>query len=588
MKTLLVLLAAVKLNVWLVNPQAGATANEALRRVLPEVHSVTEEGEFAVVRSAGLSTHYLGPLQNPPSPENAVREFVFRIPKQPRPAAGKHPSIGAIGGVFVNGMPIYSMWEAASYQGRNLWHYDLVAEAAKDGAARSELLENVISDNTRHSPVLGYALDGYPVYGPWTEGGRRRMRSSYQLRRISGRETWADGTRLTPGQYGPAVSAEFPLGTFVEDYEYVAGSGDLDAYNGAFVRTPEYPEGTYAYFLATDAAGRMAFPYLLAGRFHGELPEQRPDGRMLTFDVPHRQLEHVHEKPLHLIVASEDLAFFDHVHPAPNARDQYEIAYDFPAPGRYHLWADYTAPGEGQRIVASVIAVKATGKARSLGGAGLQVTLQPEGELLAGEEVTFQVSVSPADYEPFLGAWAHLVLIDESRRHFLHAHPEQAAVDPELGRVHIHGVTDAPLGPPPPVVPVKTVFPEAGRYKVWVQLQRQGKVITTPFWVNVKPARAKAEGKAPALPGDAIRVTVNRAGFTPARIETPAGKPFTLAITRESEPNCGSRIVFPNLKLERELPLGATTLVAMPAMNGELRFTCGMGMYRGVIVAVAP
>ncbi len=578
MKTLLVVLAAVKLQVWLVNPKAASTPNQALRRVLPEVHSVTEEGEFVVVRSAGLSTHYLGPLQNPPSPANAVREFAFHLPKQPRPATGRHPSIGAIGGVFVNGMPIYNPWEAASYQGRNLWHYDLVAEAAKDSAARSELLANVIADNTRHSPLLGYALDGYPIYGPWTEGGRRRMRSSYHLRNISRRETWADKTQLTPGQYGPPVNVEYPLGTFIEDYEYIAGSGDLDAYNGAFARTPEYPEGTYAYFLATGASGQMAFPYLLTGRFYGELPEQPRHRPVLTFDVPHRQLEHVHEKPLHLIITSEDLAFFDHVHPQPNAKDQYEIAYDFPAPGRYHLWADYTAPGAGQRIVASTIDVRQAGVARPVAPAGLQVKLDPTGDVRAGDEVAFRVSLSPTDYEPFLGAWAHLVLIDESRRHFLHAHPEQAAV-------HVHGVNDAPLGPPPPTVHVKTVFPEAGRYKVWVQVQRQGNLITTPFWVDVKPPSPKSQSKPATIPKDAIRVTVNGKGFTPARIEVPAGTPFTLAITRESGPNCGSRIAFPHLKLERDLPLGATTLLDLPPMTGELRFTCGMGMYRGVIVA---
>ena len=43
---------------------------------------------------------------------------------------------------------------------------------------------------------------------------------------------------------GPAVSASFPLGDYIEDYQYVAGSGDLDQYNGRFVVTPDYPQGT--------------------------------------------------------------------------------------------------------------------------------------------------------------------------------------------------------------------------------------------------------------------------------------------------------------------------------------------------------
>jgi len=35
--------------------------------------------------------------------------------------------------------------------------------------------------------------------------------------------------------------------------------------------TPEYPEGTYAYFISTDAQGRLAYPYLLAGQYHGHV-----------------------------------------------------------------------------------------------------------------------------------------------------------------------------------------------------------------------------------------------------------------------------------------------------------------------------
>ena len=62
-----------------------------------------------------------------------------------------------------------------------------------------------------------------------------------------------------PGQYGPDVSASDPAGTFMEDYEYRAGSGDLDEFNGRFAITPEYPAGTYAYFLSTDKPAGSPF-----------------------------------------------------------------------------------------------------------------------------------------------------------------------------------------------------------------------------------------------------------------------------------------------------------------------------------------
>jgi hypothetical protein len=41
-------------------------------------------------------------------------------------------------------------------------------------------------------------------------------------------------------------------GAFVQDYEYVAGSGDLDECNGRSCITPEFPDGTYAYFLTRE------------------------------------------------------------------------------------------------------------------------------------------------------------------------------------------------------------------------------------------------------------------------------------------------------------------------------------------------
>src|SRR5437870_44644 len=95
--------------------------------------------------------------------------------------------------------------------------------------ARPGLLEKLIDDGSGHSPLIGFALDGYPVYGPWAwaqpdgTGGLRRMRSSYKIRSIRERQTWPDGTRLTPGQYGPEASAADPIGMFAEDHEYVRG-----------------------------------------------------------------------------------------------------------------------------------------------------------------------------------------------------------------------------------------------------------------------------------------------------------------------------------------------------------------------------
>jgi hypothetical protein len=78
------------------------------------------------------------------------------------------------------------------------------------------------------------------------------------------------------------------------------------------------------------------------------------------------------------------------------------------------------------------------------------------------------------DLEPYLGAMAHFVLISEDTRSFLHAHPLEEA-GAKVSSVSAH-----------------TRFPEAGLYKVWVQLQRRGQVVTVPYVLRVQEATQEA------------------------------------------------------------------------------------------------
>jgi len=136
-----------------------------------------------------------------------------------------------------------------------------------------------------HSPILGWAFDGFPIYGPYgytnainPQSPVKRLKSSFQLRNITARTSLPDwalsqhtsvSQQLSANQYGPTVGGQFPLGRYLEDFEFVAGSGDLDIYNGRFAATPEFPQGTYAYYIAIDDTGTAAFPYILGGQFYG-------------------------------------------------------------------------------------------------------------------------------------------------------------------------------------------------------------------------------------------------------------------------------------------------------------------------------
>jgi hypothetical protein len=89
------------------------------------------------------------------------------------------------------------------------------------------------------------------------------------LRSITQRHTLPNGTTLPQSQWGPDVSAQYPLGSYAEDYVYVPGAGTLDQYDGRVVVTPEYPSGTYAYFMPLDASLKNAYPYVLGPQYYG-------------------------------------------------------------------------------------------------------------------------------------------------------------------------------------------------------------------------------------------------------------------------------------------------------------------------------
>ena len=109
-----------------------------------------------------------------------------------------------------------------------------------------------------------------------------------------------------------------------------------------------------------------------------------------------------------------------------------------------------------------------------------------------------------------------------------------------------------------------TSFPAAGLYKLWVQFRVAGKVKTLPFVARVEAATGNRSARA-QIPGDAIQIRITPGGFEPPRIEIPAGKGMTLAFLRSGAPNCGGKVVFPDLGLSREVPLGGVAVVEIPA-----------------------
>jgi len=151
------------------------------------------------------------------------------------PGQGRDPWVlEAIGGAFLFGTDESN----AHVQPNGQYHYHGVPVGYVTKANKGTAMT-----------LVGFAVDGFPIYARYgytsatnATSGTKLMTSSWQ------KKTTSDAGR-------PSVSV-FPMGTFTSDYQYVAGSGDLDECNGRVGVTPEFPNGIYHYYI-TDT-----FPFI--------------------------------------------------------------------------------------------------------------------------------------------------------------------------------------------------------------------------------------------------------------------------------------------------------------------------------------
>lgn len=286
------------------------------------VQTVLYSNNWVYIRTKGQPSYVTGPFLdgNPSLATN--QNAIFKISRNPVQNTGVPTNTtGGNIGIFINGVALFDYRDGVSWQnatnslkggplggmGDQVWNRDAVVgeklgfDCSKGHPAMGnyhhhqnpsafKLDLNVISticnlydadglysiDSNSHSPLIGFAYDGFPIYGAYAfknvngTGGIVRMKSSYKLRNITNRTTDALGNAVTPG---PAVNGTYPLGYFREDYEYIptgAGTPDyLDEHNGRFCVTPEYPNGVYCYFATVDDKWNSAYPYAIGPTFYG-------------------------------------------------------------------------------------------------------------------------------------------------------------------------------------------------------------------------------------------------------------------------------------------------------------------------------
>ena len=309
--------AQPELEAWLLNTD-GATGQywngNSLVSMQDEcdVQLVQYSADNVYIHATGIPRYATAPFPDGNPSQATSQDYLFQIPRDPQegPTGGTTTGLGHTG-VLINGVAIFNAQDAFSYNNQGFWHqnggffendgFDCAKGHPAMGqyhhhqvptrfddsfAPTSDVCNDFPSDALftvdpgAHSPLIGYAFDGYPIYGPYGfanadgSGGVVRIETSWQLRDITVRHTLPDGTELAPNQYGPdvgeLVTPAIPpgaapvaavLGAYIEDHEYVEGSGHLDEFNGRFAVTPEYPEGTYAYYATVDADHNGQYPY---------------------------------------------------------------------------------------------------------------------------------------------------------------------------------------------------------------------------------------------------------------------------------------------------------------------------------------
>ncbi|MES2775591.1 MAG: YHYH protein [Bacteroidota bacterium] len=292
--------------------------------ILVNCQEVSYSATSAYIKTKGIPAYKVGPYLDGNPNQAGDQNAIFKFPLNPTQNTGTlSPTTGGNIGVFVNGVAMYDFrdgvaWNTATNAlcggpGRpactpatTAWYRDaVVAERPGFDCSKGHpggtnyhhhqnpsafkldlvVLSNICNlydadglyaiNTTQHSPLIGFAYDGFPVYGAYGyanadgTGGITRIKSGYQLRNITVRTTAANGTDVPDG---PPVNATYPIGYFREDYEWLSHPGDasyLDEHNGRFCVTPEYPAGIYCYFATVDANHNSAYPYLIGPNYYG-------------------------------------------------------------------------------------------------------------------------------------------------------------------------------------------------------------------------------------------------------------------------------------------------------------------------------
>lgn len=261
-----------------VTPKAGATSSSLTGHLycpytasvfnatlnLTSTVSVSCSTSTRSMTGNGVPDHITGTFPNGKNP-NKIGAVSVNFQASLNPAAtGSTTALAHVIG-YANNSVKFDPATAESYQNAGVWKIEALnqtyfpfgtdasnAHVQPDGAYHYHGMPEGYMDKLGKGQamvLLGFAMDGFPIYGRYGYTTANDAASAIKVIKPSWR------MKTTPDAGRPST-ATVPMGTFTQDYEYVAGLGDLDECNGRTGVTPEFPNGIYHYFI-TDA-----YPYV--------------------------------------------------------------------------------------------------------------------------------------------------------------------------------------------------------------------------------------------------------------------------------------------------------------------------------------
>jgi hypothetical protein len=161
---------------------------------------------------------------------------------------------------------------------------------------------------------------------------------------------------------------------------------------------------------------------------------------------PITEFELLHDKLMHLIIVSEDLSYFAHIHPKlEDNGESFTIFHIFPEAGKYKLWVDFK-PKDGNQLTEFMtnvvgnpihkpipVVYDSRHTKESIDGK-YEISLKLPPKLVAHNDADIVFRIADiagnpvTDLEPLMGAGGHSVIISSDIREFLHVHPTEEVV----------------------------------------------------------------------------------------------------------------------------------------------------------------